>query len=108
MRQRCEGASRVQELMSHSLRWGILSTGRIAGVFATALGETDTGTLVAIGSRDQETADRFGDEFNVPHRHARYEDLLANPEVEAVYISPPHPHHAQWAIRAAEAGKHIL
>jgi predicted dehydrogenase/aryl-alcohol dehydrogenase-like predicted oxidoreductase len=94
--------------MNSPLRWGILSTGRISHTFARGLAETDSGVLVAIASRDQASADKFGDEFNVPHRHASYEALLANPEVDAVYISTPHPLHAQWAIRAAEAGKHIL
>src|SRR3954468_15507883 len=94
--------------MSAPLRWGILGTGRIASAFAAALAETDSGTLVAVASRDQATADRFGEKFGVPHRHAAYELLLADPDVEAVYIATPHPHHAEWAIRAAEAGKHIL
>jgi predicted dehydrogenase/aryl-alcohol dehydrogenase-like predicted oxidoreductase len=94
--------------MNTPLRWGILSTGRISHTFARGLAETESGVLVAIASRDQASADKFGDEFNVPHRHAGYEALLANPEVEAVYISTPHPLHAEWAIRAAEAGKHIL
>jgi predicted dehydrogenase/aryl-alcohol dehydrogenase-like predicted oxidoreductase len=95
-------------IMNQPLRWGILSTGRISHTFARGLAETESGVLVAVASRDQASADKFGDEFNVPHRHASYQALLANPEVEAVYISTPHPLHAQWAIRAAEAGKHIL
>jgi predicted dehydrogenase/aryl-alcohol dehydrogenase-like predicted oxidoreductase len=94
--------------MSGPLRWGILGTGRIAHSFAAALAESDSGALVAVASRDQAAADRFGDEFDVPSRHAAYDLLLADPQVEAVYIAAPHPYHAQWAIRAAEAGKHIL
>ncbi|MDH2444898.1 aldo/keto reductase [Amnibacterium sp. CER49] len=94
--------------MNGQLRWGILGTGRIAHTFAAALGETDTGVLTAVASRRQADADRFGDEFAVPSRHGSYESLLADPEVDAVYIAPPHPLHAEWAIRAAEAGKHIL
>src|SRR3954468_24691234 len=96
------------QLMSGPLRWGILGTGRIAHSFAAALAETDSGALVAVASRDQAAADRFGAEFGAPHGHAAYERLLADPDVEAVYIASPHPYHAQWAIRAAEAGKHIL
>ncbi len=64
--------------------------------------------LVAVASRSQATADAFGAEFDIPHRHGSYEALLADPEVDAVYISTPHPLHAEWAIKAAEAGKHIL
>lgn len=94
--------------MSQTLSWGILGTGRIAGIFARGLKESKTGKLLAVGSRTQETADRFGSDWNVPRRYARYEDLLADSDVQAIYISTPHPLHAEWAIKAAEAGKHIL
>jgi predicted dehydrogenase/aryl-alcohol dehydrogenase-like predicted oxidoreductase len=94
--------------MSGPLRWGILGTGRMGRTFATALAETDSGVLVAVASREQAQADRFGDEFDVPNRHAAYQLLLADPDVDAVYVASPHPSHAEWAIRAAEAGKHIL
>ena len=92
------------------LRWGILSTGRIAGVFARGLAESRTGRLVAVGSRSAESAARFAAEHDVaPARaHSTYEALLADPEVEAVYIATPHPQHVEWAVKAAEAGKHIL
>jgi predicted dehydrogenase/aryl-alcohol dehydrogenase-like predicted oxidoreductase len=94
--------------MSQTVSWGILGTGRIAGVFAHGLVQSKTGKLLAVGSRTQESADRFGDVWNVPRRYSRYEDLLADSEVQAIYISTPHPLHAEWAIKAAEAGKHIL
>jgi predicted dehydrogenase/aryl-alcohol dehydrogenase-like predicted oxidoreductase len=94
--------------MSQKLAWGIMSTGRIAKAFANALKTSTTGTLIAVGSRDQQSADEFGDEFIVKHRHPSYQELLDNPEVQAVYIAPPHPLHAEWAIKAAEASKHIL
>jgi predicted dehydrogenase len=92
------------------LRWGILSTGRIAGVFARGLVESRTGRLVAIGSRSAESAARFAAEHGVApaHTHPTYETLLADPEVEAVYIATPHPQHVEWAVKAAEAGKHVL
>ena len=91
-----------------SLRWGIIGTGGIAKTFARALAASTCGELVAIGSRSQASADSFGDEFNVPHRHATYQELLANPEVQAIYISTPHPLHARNTIAAARAGKHVL
>jgi len=94
--------------MSEKLSWGIIGTGAIAKTLAKALAQSDTGRLVAVASRAQETADRFGDEFSVPRRCAGYDKLLADPDVQAVYISTPHPMHAEWAIKAAEAGKHIL
>ncbi len=94
--------------MTTTLRWGIISTGSIAGTFARALAKSTTGTLVAVVSRSQESADRFGAEFDVARRYASYEALLADDGVEAVYIATPHPFHAESAIRAADAGKHIL
>jgi len=93
---------------TQSLRWGILSTGSIAGTFAGALPKSRTGTLLAVASRAQEPADKFAAQFNVPRAYASYEALLADPDVDAVYIATPHPLHAEWAIKAADAGKHIL
>lgn len=94
--------------MSTSLSWGILSTGRIAGIFAQGVARSQQGRLAAVGSRSQASADRFAKEFNVPKAHGSYEALLADPTVQAVYIATPHPQHVEWAVKAAEAGKHIL
>ena len=96
--------------MSSTLHWGILATGNIARAFAQGLTHSTTGKLVAVGSRSAESARRFGEEFGLPPSawHATYEALLADPEVHAIYVSNPHPGHAEWAIRCAEAGKHIL
>lgn len=94
--------------MADKLKWGILSTGRIAKTFANGLKTSTTGMLVAVGSRTQAAADAFGKEFGLTRCHGSYEALLADPEVQAVYIAPPHPSHAEWAIKAAEAKKHIL
>lgn len=94
--------------MADKLAWGIIGTGDIAKVFAKGLAASRTGRLLAIGSRTQGKAERFGDEFGAPRRYGSYEALLADKEVEAVYISTPHPLHAEWAIKSAEAGKHVL
>lgn len=99
--------------MSHPvlpLRWGILSTGRIAGVFAKGVAESKSGKLVAVGSRSVASAARFAGEHGIAaqHAHASYEAMLADAEVEAVYIATPHPEHVEWVVRAAEAGKHVL
>jgi len=93
--------------MSNLLRWGILGTGRIARKFARDLGQSRTGKLVAVGSRTADAAAKFTAEFPAT-AHASYDALLADPNVEAVYISMPHALHAEWAIRCADAGKHIL
>ena len=94
--------------MAGKLQWGIIGTGGIAHAFAEGLARSRTGTLAAVGSRRQESADKFGDEFQLPKRYGSYEALLADSEVDAVYISTPHPMHAEWAIKSAEAGKRIL
>src|SRR5690349_1070260 len=91
-----------------TLRWGILGTGGIARTFARGVAASETGSLLAVGSRTQEAADGFGAEFGVESRYGSYEALLADPDVEAVYISLPNHLHAEWAIKCAEAGKHIL
>ena len=94
--------------MTDQLRWGILSAGRIAGVFANALKSSRTGVLHAVGAREQAKADAFGEQYGAPKRYGSYEALLADPDVQAVYIANLHPFHAEWAIKAADAGKHIL
>jgi len=92
------------------LRWGILATGRIAGVFAAGLKSARAGRLVAVGSRSEEPARRFAAEHGIAaaNTHGTYEGLLADPEVDAVYVSTPHPQHAEWVVKAAAAGKHLL
>jgi len=93
--------------MNQKLNWGILGTGSIARKFALGLRESRTGRLAGVGSRTEETARKFAVDF--PARiHGSYESLLADPEVEAVYVSTPHPMHAEWTVKAAEAGKHVL
>ncbi|MDP9290985.1 MAG: Gfo/Idh/MocA family oxidoreductase [Verrucomicrobiota bacterium] len=90
------------------LNWGILGTGAIAAKFSSGLVGSETGTLVAIGSRTHESAAKFASNFPGSTAHGSYEALLADENVQAVYISTPHPMHAEWAIKAARAGKHIL
>ena len=94
--------------MGSKLKWGILGAGRIARTFAQGLAHSRTGELLAVGSRTQAKADEFGREMKAPRCHGSYEALLADPDVQAVYIATPHPMHAEWAIKTAEARKHIL
>lgn len=98
----------VEQEARGPLRWGIIGAGRIAGIFADALAGSENGRVVAIGSRDQARAEAFARDHGIGRSHDSYASLLADPEVEAVYVATPHPQHAEWAIRAAEAGKHIL
>src|ERR1700716_3438505 len=90
------------------LRWGVIGTGGIASTFTADLKLTDSGRVVAVGSRHQGTADRFADEFDIPDRHASYEDLVTDPDVDVVYVATPHPMHHADALLALEAGKPVL
>jgi predicted dehydrogenase len=89
------------------LRWGILSTGGIARQFTGDLQLADH-TVTAVGSRTQESADEFAALFRLPHAHGSYEALVADPEVDLVYVATPHPFHHANARLALEAGKHVL
>ena len=94
--------------MVQPLKWGILATGSIANTFAKTLARASGGVAVAVASRSQESADRFGEAYKIPRRHGSYQGLLDDPEVQAIYVSTPHPMHVEWVIKAARAGKHIL
>ncbi len=94
--------------MQKELVWGILGTGTIARAFAQGVIGSQTGRLLAVGSRSSSSAESFGEAWHIPRRYGSYAALLADAEVQAVYIAVPHPWHAEWAIKAAEAGKHVL
>jgi len=94
--------------MTATTRWGILGTGSIAKKFAQGLAAVPDADLVAVGSRRQETADAFGDQFHVPRRHAGYRQLAEDPEVDVIYISTPHAFHMENTLLCLEAGKAVL
>ena len=89
------------------VRWGILGPGGIARrFFRSAVGST-TGRVTALGTRDPSRPD-FAEHFPGTRVHGSYEALVADPNVDAIYIATPHPFHCEWAIRSARAGKHVL
>ena len=90
------------------LKWGLMGAGRIAGSFARGLARTEHATALAIGSRSLEKAQRFAEEHGIERAYGSYEDLLSDPDVDAVYIALPNHLHAEWSIKSAQAGKHIL
>ncbi|MBL0886098.1 Gfo/Idh/MocA family protein [Myceligenerans indicum] len=92
--------------MTH-LRWGILATGGIAHAFTSDLMANDF-SVQAVGSRSADKAKAFADEFGIPHAHGSYEELVADPEVDIVYVATPHPMHAEDAALVLNAGKHVL
>ncbi|MGN7978882.1 Gfo/Idh/MocA family protein [Microbacterium sp. 22195] len=89
------------------LRWGILATGGIAASFASDLRAAGH-DLQAVGSRSQESADAFAARFDIPRAHASYESLVADPDIDIVYVASPHPMHHDNARLALEHGKHVL
>ncbi|MCH6472376.1 Gfo/Idh/MocA family protein [Sinomonas terrae] len=96
--------------MSHSrvLGWAILGTGKIAHAFAASLPLSETGRLVAVGSRTIESAEGFGHRFGAERCHGSYAAALEDRAVDAVYIATPHTTHAELIAQAAERGKHVL
>lgn len=94
--------------MAARIRWGILGTGTIAHKFAEGLAAANSADLVAVGSRAHATANAFGDRFGIPRRHASYEALAADPDVDVIYISTPHPMHRPNSILCLEQGKAVL
>lgn len=94
--------------MAERLNWGIIATGGIARAFAGGVAHSQSGRVVAVGSRTLASAEKFAGEFGIPRAHGSYEALFADPAVEAVYIATPHPQHVEWVVRAAAAGKHVL
>jgi predicted dehydrogenase len=94
--------------MSEPLRWGVIGAGGIAAVFAADLELSDSGRVVAVGSRDLARAEAFAERFGIPNRHGSYEALVADREVDAVYVATPHPMHRADAELALRAGKPVL
>ncbi len=90
-----------------SLRWGLLGTGGIARKFARDLVAHGI-TVLSAASRDGARAALFSAEMGLPQSHASYQALLDDPDVDAIYVALPNHMHAEWSIRAARAGKHIL
>jgi xylose dehydrogenase (NAD/NADP) len=91
-----------------TVKWGIVSTADINRKVIPGAHASDKVDLVAVASRDQERAEAYAREWDIPRAYASYEALLADPDVEAVYISLPNTLHAEWSIKALEAGKHVL
>ncbi|NDJ54162.1 MAG: Gfo/Idh/MocA family oxidoreductase [Chloroflexi bacterium] len=95
--------------MPNDIRWGILSTANIARVrVVPAIVKSKNGIVHAVASRSQEKALAFAEELDIPVAYGSYEDLLADPDIDAIYIGLPNSMHAEWAIKCAEAGKATL
>jgi predicted dehydrogenase len=92
-----------------TVRWGVLGTAAIATTrFLPAAAEARAARIVAIASRDLAKAESVARRFGAPRAHGSYAALLADPEVDAVYVPLPNHLHVEWSVRALEAGKHVL
>jgi D-xylose 1-dehydrogenase (NADP+, D-xylono-1,5-lactone-forming) len=91
-----------------AVRWGVLSTARINDKLLAGAREAANVDVVAVGSRDQARGQEFADRHGIERVHGSYEELLADPDVEAIYNPLPNTLHCEWSIRALEAGKHVL
>jgi predicted dehydrogenase len=94
--------------MNQKLRWGLLSTARINRVIIPPLRISPRNELVAVASRDQAKAEKYAAEWNIPRVHASYEALLADPDIDVIYNPLPNSLHAEWTIKALQAGKNVL
>ena len=91
-----------------SVKWGLLSTALINESILGAAAESDDVEVIAVASRDDERARAYAAEHGLDRSYGSYEELLADPDVEAVYISLPNSLHVEWTLKALEAGKHVL
>jgi predicted dehydrogenase len=91
------------------IRWGVISTANI-GRWAVnpAIQASTNGDLIAVASRDAQTAADFAGEWKIPRSYGSYAELLDDADIDAVYIPLPNSMHRDWTIQAAEAGKHVL
>ena len=95
-------------MTDQTLRWGLLSTARINQALIGPLRNSKRNKLVAVASRNQETADAYARQHNIPQAYGSYDALLADPEIDVIYNPLPNQMHAEWTIKAVEAGKHVL
>jgi D-xylose 1-dehydrogenase (NADP+, D-xylono-1,5-lactone-forming) len=91
-----------------AVKWGILSTADINRKVIPGLHASEKAELIAVASRDRSRAEEYAREWEIERAYGSYEELLADGDVEAVYISLPNTLHCEWSIRAVEAGKHVL
>ena len=90
------------------VRWGILSTAAINEAIIRAIAMSPRSELIAVASRTQERVDNYAEKHGIPRAYGSYDELLNDSDVDAVYVSLPNSLHAEWIVKAARAGKHVL
>ncbi len=94
--------------MEKQFQWGLLCTAKINNAILAAMPNSTRGAMLAVGSRDADKAKAYAAAKNIPRAYGSYEALLADPDVDIVYIGLPNGLHAEWTIKALQAGKHVL
>ncbi|MDX6567851.1 MAG: D-xylose 1-dehydrogenase D-xylono,5-lactone-forming, partial [Gaiellales bacterium] len=94
--------------MANAVKWGIISTADINRKVIPGAHASPKVELVAVASRDQARAEEYAKTWEIERAYGSYDALLADAEIEAVYISLPNTMHCEWSIKALEAGKHVL
>jgi predicted dehydrogenase len=105
-------AYQLEQLMvsMEKIKWGIIGPGSIANNFADGLKGSYSGQLVSIASKNDDRRKNFGDKYDIhpDFRFDNYDDIINSEHIDAIYISTPHTLHAEWTIKAAGKGKHVL
>jgi len=94
--------------MAAKFKWGLLSTARINQAILGGMAHSERGEVVAVGSRDQARAEAYASAKGLARAYGSYEALLADPDIQIIYNALPNDLHAEWTIKALQAGKHVL
>ena len=94
--------------MTRAVKWGLISTADINGKLLAGAAESDEVEVAAVASRTTDRAEEYARAWGIERAYGSYDALLADPDIEAVYIPLPNTMHSEWSIRALEAGKHVL
>lgn len=95
-------------MMKKGVNWGVLGPGFIAQSFAKSFPESENCKLLAVGAIDQQQADRYAEKFNVPRSYGTYEELIADKDIDVIYIAVPNIAHAKYIKDCLNGGKHVL
>src|SRR5947209_15939465 len=99
---------RPSSVLRVAVNWGVMSTAKINAKFLEGVQGSPHVHIAAVGSRSRESAEHYAHEHGIERAHASYEALLADPDVDVVYISLPNSLHVDWSVSALRAGKHVL
>jgi dihydrodiol dehydrogenase / D-xylose 1-dehydrogenase (NADP) len=97
-----------RKTMENKIRWGIISTGHISAKFATVLAILPEAELVAVASRNLQTAQEFAEKYHIPKAYGTYEEMASDPDIDVIYIGTPHTFHLENAVMCMRKGKAVL